>query len=365
MLVDKSLVEASTGRASPEIMKRARATRAKLSGLVDRGASPQHPDFITRIQNLTAEGDTPSDLDLERIIGTNDLLDLNWLERGLLAAQSVCRVIFRQDGRIIGYGTGFLVAPGALLTNHHVLVSEEVAKEAIAEFGYELDVDGRPKITIRFTLDPSAFFCTNKELDFTLVAVGNLDGPSASRLSDFRWLRMIPSNGKVLEGEWMTIVQHPGSEPKQIAARENQLIKIADRTLWYATDTAPGSSGSPVFNDSWQVVGLHHSGVPATDAQGRWLGPDGKPAPQNPSEDQVNWIANEGIRVSEIVKAIEADAPRKKLRDDFLAAAQGQTPTQETKLVPVSPPTGKVVTPQPTPAAHPSAADGTSTVTLS
>ena len=30
----------------------------------------------------------------------------------------------------------------------------------------------------------------------------------------------------------------------------------------YSTDTEAGSSGSPVFNDQWEVVALHHSVKP-------------------------------------------------------------------------------------------------------
>jgi endonuclease G len=66
----------------------------------------------------------------------------------------------------------------------------------------------------------------------------------------------------VSPGEYLTIIQHPSGGDKQIALRENQLLKIDTHTLWYRTDTSPGSSGSPVFNDVWQVVALHHSGVP-------------------------------------------------------------------------------------------------------
>ena len=43
--------------------------------------------------------------------------------------------------------------------------------------------------------------------------------------------------------------------------RENKLIKYTDHTLWYQTDTVAGSSGSPVFNNSWQVAALHHLGA--------------------------------------------------------------------------------------------------------
>jgi endonuclease G len=379
MLVDKALVESSISRAPQEVTRLAQPAPAsalapapasalapgpaKQFSIVDPHVKAQPPNLVTRLRNLTADGNAPSELDLERILGSNDLLDLNWFERGLLAARSVCRINLRQDGRVIGYGTGFLVAPNALLTNHHVLDTDDVAAQAIVEFGYELDVDGRPKASSRFTLDPATYFYTNKDLDFTLVAVGPADGTPGAQLADFGWLRLIPTTGKILEKEWMTIVQHPSGEPKQIAARENQLLKIADTTLWYATDTAPGSSGSPVFNDSWQLVALHHSGVPAKDAQGRWLGPDGNPAPPDPSEKQVKWIANEGIRVSEIVKAVQANAPAKKLRDDFLAAVNGQT-VSATNAVAVASRSSSGVSAQPRSAIESLAGDGASTFSL-
>ncbi|MER3477440.1 MAG: hypothetical protein C4287_14275, partial [Leptolyngbya sp. ERB_1_2] len=65
---------------------------------------------------------------------------------------------------------------------------------------------------------------------------------------------------KVEPEEFVTVIQHPGGQPKQIAIRENKVLKIGDdqdalqdNFLWYASDTAPGSSGSPVLNDNWQV----------------------------------------------------------------------------------------------------------------
>jgi hypothetical protein len=83
MLVDKSLVDASTTRASQDIRKTRtdHARQALGFGRPPRTGPTPRPHLA--YPNLTVEGDTPSDLDLERIIGTNDLLlDLNWLERG-------------------------------------------------------------------------------------------------------------------------------------------------------------------------------------------------------------------------------------------------------------------------------------------
>lgn len=78
--------------------------------------------------------------------------------------------------------------------------------------------------------------------------------------------------------------------------------------LWYATDTQGGSSGSPVFNNDWLLVALHHSGVPET-RDGKWQTIDGRDYdPTRDGEDRVKWIANEGIRISRIVETLQADA---------------------------------------------------------
>ncbi|XSC43458.1 hypothetical protein ACF1BQ_036735 [Bradyrhizobium sp. RDT10] len=65
-------------------------------------------------------------------------------------------------------GTGFLVAPNLLLTNHHVLNSPEVAAAAEIEFDYEVPEEqllvelATPEPpAVRFSLDPSRLFLTS------------------------------------------------------------------------------------------------------------------------------------------------------------------------------------------------------------
>jgi len=89
-------------------------------------------------------------------------------------------------------------------------------------------------------------------------------------------------------GEYVTIIQHPEGKRKQIALRENQVVDMLDDFAHYRTDTAPGSSGSPVFNDQWEIVALHHSGVPKKDSQGRILARDGSVWDSSMGEDQSN-----------------------------------------------------------------------------
>jgi V8-like Glu-specific endopeptidase len=37
------------------------------------------------------------------------------------------------------------------------------------------------------------------------------------------------------------------------------LVSVDERYLHYRTPTDPGSSGSPIFNQKWELVGIHHS----------------------------------------------------------------------------------------------------------
>lgn len=279
--------------------------------------------------------------ELERTLGRDDLVDVNYLARGLQVARAVARLTIRDaTGRSLGDGTGFLVAPGLLLTNHHVFPSAADAEASLALFDCELDLMGFERPMTTFALEPDRFFIADARLDFALVAVGTepLNGPG--RLDDYGWLRLSPEIGKINEGEPITVIQHPNGRPKQIALRDNRLLSIGPDHLTYESDTAPGSSGAPVFNDSWQVVGLHHSGVPRKDAQGRWLLKDGTPASDDDDDSDVDWIANEGVRASRVAVAAMSIAPDGALRSGLEAACLGQ-------ITPAG-----AMTPRPVPAAE-------------
>ncbi|MGV9366123.1 DNA/RNA non-specific endonuclease [Amycolatopsis sp. NPDC003731] len=218
---------------------------------------------------------------LERIVLTNDLLGVGYLEGGVTAAAAVGRMNIRNaQGRLIGYGTGSLVSPELLLTNHHVLPDAEAAGFGVIEFDYQDGVDGLPKPVRAFPLDPGRFFAADRSLDFALVAVK----ATAEELRPFGFNRLIASEGKAIVGDFVTIVQHPGGGKKQVALRENRVVDVLDEFLHYETDTEPGSSGSPVFNDQWEIVALHHASVPAT------------------GHAEYGGYLNEGIRVSKLLK---------------------------------------------------------------
>ena len=295
----------------------ARAKAARLDTLLkdvqvdeEREATPQQVEARRLAIQRDVADPLAARVRLERILKGNDLSDISYLEQGLAAGRPVCRIVLRKNGSLVGYGTGFLVAPGVLMTNQHVFEDPSCVRESIAQFRYERDVHGLEvaSVDFGFRLSPAPIIST--ELDFAIVQVEprSLRGEA---LQPFAWLRLDPTPGKAFVGEYLTIIQHPKGERKQICVRENKLLKYADKDpyVWYETDTVSGSSGSPVFNNSWDVVALHHSSVPETKrVKGKdvWLTRDGTVWSADMGEDEIAWKANEGIRVSRIVEHLSA-----------------------------------------------------------
>jgi endonuclease I/V8-like Glu-specific endopeptidase len=268
---------------------------------------------------------------LERVIGKSDLIGVSYLDMGLAVSRAVGRIHIRTStGQRRGFGTGFMVSPRLLLTNNHVLGSAREASSSLVEFNFQDDTEGRLSASVTFELEAGAFFLTDEHLDYTLVAVSEEAREGSGELRQFGWNRLIEAQGKIILGERVNIIQHPNGEPKQLALRENQTVDLLDDFLHYPTDTAPGSSGSPVFNDQWEVVALHHSGVPRRDDQGRILTRDGALWTADMGEHRIDWIANEGVRASRVVRhvkeqALATDAQRG-LRSEMLEADPTEAP---------------------------------------
>ena len=225
-------------------------TRNVLDYAKDRPRDVPPAALARRAAFLSLGGARPTDTELERLMGTDDLVDEFYLERALVAARPVCRISIRApSGHERGCATGFMISPRLLLTNEHVFGSAEEAEPSIAEFNYRFDIAGRPEPSYQFVLRPDQFFFNNEDLDFAIVAVEPNSIDRRMTLGAFGYHRLIGESGKGLIKEWMTIVQHPGGARRQFAIRENQCVEDQDPdVIWYMSDTAQGSSGAPVLN---------------------------------------------------------------------------------------------------------------------
>ena len=282
------------------------------------GAAPEVlvEEALARAGDVLENGREPARL-LEKIINAADIVGIRYLDAGVAAARAVGRVNIRNSaGRLQGYGTGSLVSPILLLTNHHVLPDADVARHSVIEFNYQDGIDGRPLLAHVFPLDPDRFFLADDERDFALVAVR----ATPVELAPFGFNRLIEAEGKAIIGECVTIVQHPRGEKKQVALRDNKIVDIPTSFLHYAADTEPGSSGSPVFNDQWEVVALHHASVPA------------------PERAELGGFMNEGIRISRILRFIREQPlePDRRALADLMVAPE-QVEAAAATPVPASP----------------------------
>ena len=251
---------------------------------------------------------------LEQIVNSADnFLDIDMLAGAIYSAQAVGRIELPK-GR--AHGTGFLVGPDLILTNYHVFKSKDILASAVIRFDYQANADGVVTPGRVFEFVPDFYIGSpDKELDFALVKVKG--EPLAERkmeegdvgLDYLELLRrgrhrgyLLVSPSLIVEHERVNIIQHPNGNPQKAVLTQNYVLSTmsADR-VHYLADTMPGSSGSPVLNNRWEVVALHHSG--------------GAHPPQKATIDlqkilKGQYKFNEGIPIKAILPLIERYLPR-------------------------------------------------------
>jgi len=91
------------------------------------------------------------------------------------------------------------------------------------------------------------------------------------------------------------VIGHPrGLNQPQFSLQDNLLLDYDDTYVHYRSPTEPGSSGSPVFDNKWALIALHHAGAIDTPRLNHRGG---------------SYAANEGIRLSAILEALRRRQP--------------------------------------------------------
>lgn len=209
----------------------------------------------------------------EKVHQTADFLPAKFLQDGAELVPAVCRMAVTTPDQKRYTGSGFLVAPGLIMTNNHVIENSDWADESLAIFHFQ---EGRSPV--RVALEPERFFLTDKKLDFTIVACDRV------RTKDIEPVPLFQNPALITRNERVYIIQHPQGRPKEVVLRNNDVLRLKDTVVQYRADTDGGSSGSPVFNEDWQLVALHHAG---------WREGSGDDA------------TNEGISMSAIIRFLQ------------------------------------------------------------
>ena len=228
--------------------------------------------------------ETPAGVE-EKIIGEDTLRHVRILELGREAAQAVVHVSLGRGG-----GSGFMITSDLTMTNHHVLPHHDAALAATYTFFYELARDGEEKDAVSVSAREGGLFHTNEALDYTIVQLK--DVPDFGEPLKLASAVMHPDNR-------VTIIQHPGGHYKKISLQNNFVAYADQQVVQYTTSTMPGSSGSPVFDDDFRVVAVHHSG-------GMLMDPT----------TQRRYLRNEGISMVSVLRDLRAHAPEISTRLD-------------------------------------------------
>ncbi|TMC17527.1 MAG: trypsin-like peptidase domain-containing protein [Chloroflexi bacterium] len=222
----------------------------------------------------------------------------------------VCQIEHRVGANIEekAIGTDFLIGPDLLLTNQHVVADRKHLSEIVARFGYQADGNGVPLPGREVPFQPDFYFSSDSSsLDYALLRLQ--DEPlkhiavrsDAGYLSYLDWILQGKHRGYLVlaerfikEQDRLNVLQHPDGKPMKCVLTQNHVvIDMTETRVQYVADTMNGSSGSPVFNQNWEVVALHHSG---------------KPYPPDSTKDvpkkawKGHFRVNEGIPIRAILK---------------------------------------------------------------
>jgi hypothetical protein len=291
-----AIQEDERGRRLLQMLEAALMTRPQ-PGAVLQMAAPH----LVEMRRLEPQNDAQ----LQRLMGPKGFENLSWYRMGLKRAAAVGAVTERLGLR---FGTGFAVRAGdfgvepgnevLFLTNFHVLNTAglggrkdfgnvEVVFEAITETPITFSV-------VAVVAESNA----DDGLDYALFRLGGAN-QDLRPLDISRYIAAANSNARIY------VIGYPLGNVMQFSLQDNTLMdheceptgkppNAARRRVQYSASTEKGSSGSPVFDDKWDCIALHHAG--------------GKSAPGGDSygiaklNGQITaWEASEGIWIGSIV----------------------------------------------------------------
>ena len=230
---------------------------------------------------------------LEKVFGADRFVSLDWYRRGLARCAGVAR-IGREATR--GVGTGFLLMGTALhaslgdelylLTNSHVVSPGPEISTAISPADAIITFEGLPGAEREtWKVKKLIFNSPITELDATLL---QLDRPVPG-VETYPIAPGLPVRDGLRR---VYVVGHPQGGGLSFSLQDNLLLDWDQRLVHYRTPTEPGSSGSPVFDDQWRLIALHHAGrsdLPKLNGK------------------SGTYEANEGINVLAIAEAIKQE----------------------------------------------------------
>lgn len=252
-----------------------------------------------RHHSVVPSGNREHKAGLEKVFDDGSFQTLSWMQLGIQRCLAVARI---RRATSDGLGTGFLVK-GAdlyepwgeellLLTNAHV-VCDDLAEEKALRSSEAVIVFEVLNRDATFAVDRICWTSPSTALDATVIRFSRQDQLRLQELTrgvPIYPLFFEPPNPK--KPGRVYIIGHPYGSLLKLSLHDNLLLDFEDPKIHYRTPTDEGSSGSPVFNQYWSLIGLHHAGSKEMGCL------NGKPG---------TYAANEGIWIKAIKDTIRAD----------------------------------------------------------
>lgn len=236
---------------------------------------------------------SPTNRQLERKIrDANGMLDIRaWMASLSAIERRVCRIAVAFGGQT-DYGTGFLLAPDIAITNYHVVERAITGKAPSTSvsllFDYHLLEDGvTPHVGTTYKLAAHEWLLDSSpyspldlqahdgvatepdQLDYALLRIAGAPGNellestgAAGAKTKRGWIPLPAAAYPFAPHTPLLIVQHPDGKELKLAIDTDAIIALNNNgtRVRYRTNTETGSSGSPCFDASWNLVALHHTG---------------------------------------------------------------------------------------------------------
>ena len=183
-----------------------------------------------------------------------------WRNQMARAERCVC-CIETAPGK--GRGTGFLIGPGVVMTNHHVIsrISQTQSRTVSVRFDFHKDLNGNlvpSGKTYALADDWLIDSSPAEELDYALLRVEG--APEAENAQGAVRGYLIPQPHQFRVNEPLFILQHPLAAEIKVGLGFVTAYNPLHKRVTYNTNTEAGSSGSPCFTLDWELVAIHHFG---------------------------------------------------------------------------------------------------------
>lgn len=170
------------------------------------------------------------------------------------AGEPVGRLKVRRPSGLMSLCTAFFVSADLVMTNNHCVPGANGATEVRLELGLVNQFDNDPFEVFHLEKEPVV---TSVDLDFTLLRL------EAGQSNLWGWVRTADLG--LTPGQPLYIYHHPNGEPMRVS-REGCFAGPVRRNLRpgyfvHQCDTLGGSSGAPIFNEDYEVIGIHHRGT--------------------------------------------------------------------------------------------------------